>query len=268
MIQYQTGPAPTARKNKFMKVEFAVSAIVILVVACFSPAEAQQTPKAIPRIGYISAADGPGSHSPLFEAFRLGLRHFGYVDGKDILIEIRYAEGRLDRIPGLVNELVQQKVDVIVAANNVGIRAAKKATKLIPIVMISSVDPVAAGYVQSFAHPAGNVTGLAWLNRAISAKRLELLGEMLPKISKVAVFWDADGPGPAIAIKAYEAAARAFNWEIISLQVRGPNPDFAESISSCNNGAFRRAYCSRKSPYGTAHKANFRDWLKTIDCRP
>ena len=97
----------------------------------------------------------------MFDAFRLGLSDFGYVDGKNILIESRYAEGRLDRMPALVNELVQQNVDVIVAPNNVVIRAAKEATKTIPIVMISSVDPVAAGYVENFAHPGGNITGLA-----------------------------------------------------------------------------------------------------------
>jgi putative ABC transport system substrate-binding protein len=147
------------------------------------------------------------------------------VEGENILIERRSAEGRLDRIPSLVNELVQQKVDVILAANNVGIRAAKGATKTIPIVMISSIDPVAAGYVESFAHPGGNITGLAWLNRDISAKRIELLKELLPKLSRVGVLWDADGPGPAVAFKEYTAAALAFKVELQSLAVRGPTPD-------------------------------------------
>ena len=136
------------------------------------------------------------------------------MDGKNILIERRYAEGRLDRMPAFVQEFVQQKVDVIVAANNVVIRAAKEATKTIPIVMISSVDPVAAGYVESFARPGGNITGLAWLSRDLSAKRVELLKELLPKMSRVGILWDADGPGPAIAFKEYEAAARAFKLEL------------------------------------------------------
>ena len=117
------------------------------------------------------------------------------------------------------------------------IRAAKEATKTIPIVMISSVDPVAAGYVESFAHPGGNITGLAWLIRDISAKRVELLKELLPKLSRVGILWDADGPGPAIAFKEYEAAARAFKLELRSLEVRGPNPDFA--------GAFQTAKTAR-----------------------
>jgi putative ABC transport system substrate-binding protein len=135
-------------------------------------------------------------------------------------------------MPTFVQEFVQQKVDVIVAVNNVVIQAAKEATKTIPIVMISSVDPVVAGYVESFAHPGGNITGLAWLNRDISAKRVQLLKEVLPKISRVAVLWDADGPGPAIAVKEYEAAARAFKLESRSLEVRGPNPDFASPFEA------------------------------------
>ena len=113
-----------------------------------------------------------------------------------------------------VHEFVQHKVDVIVAANNVVIRAAKEATKTIPIVMMTSVDPVAAGYVESFARPGGNITGLTHLSRDISAKRVELLKELLPKLSRVGILWDADGPGPAVAFKEYEAAARAFKLEL------------------------------------------------------
>jgi len=220
-----------------MKEKVAVSVVIILVLACLCPAEAQQTTKARPRIGFISGTGTPENPSPLLDAFRLGLRDLGYVEGKNILIEHRYAEGRLDRMPALVNELVQQKVDVIVAVNNVIIRAAKEATKTIPIVMLSSVDPVAAGYVESFARPGRNITGLAWLNRDISAKRMELLKELFPKMSRVAVLWDADGPGPAVAVKEYEAAARVFKTDLRFLEVRGPNPDFA--------GAFQAAKTAR-----------------------
>jgi putative ABC transport system substrate-binding protein len=167
----------------------------------------------------------------------LGLRDLGFVEGKNISIERRYAEGRLDRMPALVNELVQQKVDVIVAVNNVVIRSAKEATKTIPIVMVSSVDPVVAGYVESFAHPGGNITGLANLGRDLSAKRVELLKEVFPKMSRVGVLWDADGPGPAIAFKEYEGAARSFKLELRSVEVRGPNPDLV--------GAFQAAKTAR-----------------------
>ena len=134
-----------------------ISSFILGAVNC---ASAQQTTKTIPRIGFISPSGAPGTASPLFDALRKGLSDLGYVDGKNIMFESRYAEGRLDRMPVFVHEFVQQKVDVIVAANNALIRAAKEATKTIPIVMVTSVDPVDAGYVESFAHPGGNVTGL------------------------------------------------------------------------------------------------------------
>jgi putative ABC transport system substrate-binding protein len=215
-----------------MKEKILLGLLIAFILASFRLADAQQSAKAVPRIGFISSTGTPESSSPLFDAFRLGLRDLGYVDGKNIIIVHRYAEGRLDRMPAFVQEFVQQKVDIIVAANNVVIQAAKEATRTIPIIMISSVDPVAAGYVESFAHPGGNITGLAWLNRDISAKRLELLKEVLPKISRVAVLWDADGPGPAIAVKEYEAAARAFKIKFRSLAIRGPNPDLTEAFQT------------------------------------
>jgi putative ABC transport system substrate-binding protein len=124
-----------------------------------------------------------------------------------------------------VREFVDQKVDIIVGVNNVVIRAAKEATKTIPIVMISSIDPVAAGYVESFAKPGANITGLAWPLREISAKRIELLKELLPKLSKVGLVWDAKGPGPAVARKEYERAAHDFKLELHSFEIRELNDD-------------------------------------------
>jgi len=214
-----------------MKPKSAISVLVTLIFFSLCQAEAQ-TPKATPRIGFIFPTGGPKDPSPWLDAFQQGLRDFGYVEGKNILIERRYAEGRLDRMPPFVHELVQQKVDVIVAVNNVVIRAAKEATTTIPIVMISSVDPVVAGYVENFAHPGGNITGLAWLLRDISAKRVELLKELVPKLSRVGILWDADGPGPAVAVKDYEAAARAFKIDFRTLAIRGPNPEFAGAFHS------------------------------------
>jgi len=146
------------------------------------------------------------------------------VEGKNILTERRYAEGRLDRIPGLVNELVQQKVDVIVAINNVAIRAAKKATQTIPIVMVTSVDPVEAGYVESFARPQGNITGLANLGRDLSAKRVELLKQLFPKMSRVGILWDADGPGPKVALRNTKRRHGVSNWSFTLLKYMGRIP--------------------------------------------
>jgi putative ABC transport system substrate-binding protein len=210
--------------------------LVLVVYSCLLStaylAEAQQPAKQLPRIGFISPSGSPATPSRLFDSFRQGLRDLGYVEGQNILIERRYAEGRLDRMPALVNELVQQKVDIIVAVNNVVIRAAKEATKTIPILMVSSVDPVAAGYVESFAHPGGNITGLANLSRDVSAKRVEFLKELLPKVSRVGILWDTDGPGPAIAFKEYEMATRSFKLELRSLEVRGPTPDLPEAFQA------------------------------------
>jgi putative ABC transport system substrate-binding protein len=207
--------------------------IGIFILASSLPGRAQQPAQQVPRIGFISSSGAPGVPSPLFDAFRQGLRDLGYVDGRNIVIVHRYAAGRLDRMLPFVHEFIRQKVDVILAGNNVVIQAAKEATKTIPIVMISSVDPVVAGYVESFARPGGNITGITTISRDLSAKRVELLKEALPKMSRVAILWDIDGPGPAVAFKEYEAAARAFRLELRSLEVRGPNPDLA--------GAFRAA---------------------------
>jgi putative ABC transport system substrate-binding protein len=134
-----------------------------------------------------------------------------------------------------VKEFVQQKVDAILGVNNVVIREAKRATQTIPIIMISSVDPVATGYVETFARPGGNITGVAWLNRDISAKRIELLKELLPKLSRIAILWDVDGPGPAVAFKEYNAAAEAFKLELRSLEVRGPTPDFVGALQKAKD---------------------------------
>ncbi len=216
-----------------MKEKILVLAVSIFLIAFFDPVEAQQ-PAKISRIGFIESAGTPANPLRHFDAFRLGLLDLGFVEGKNILIERRFAEGRLDRMPAIVNDLVQQKVDVIIATNNVVIHAAKEATKTIPIVIISSVDPVAAGFVESFAHPGGNITGLANLGRDLSAKRVELLKEVLPRMKRVAILWDAGGPGPAIAFKEYAAAVRLFKLELRSLEVRGPNPDFEKAFQAAN----------------------------------
>ena len=205
---------------------------VILLLVAAGLARAQQSSKTLPRIGFIHSTGSTENPPPLFEAFRQGLRDLDYIDGKNIIIVQRYAGGRLDRMPALVHEFVEQKVDIIIGVNNVVIRAAKEATKTIPIVFITTVDPVNAGYVKSFTHPGENITGLANLSREISAKRVEILKEVLPKLTRLAVLWDADGPGPGIARKEYENASKAFKLEIRSLEVRGPKPDIAEAFQT------------------------------------
>jgi ABC-type uncharacterized transport system substrate-binding protein len=175
----------------------------------------------------------------LVEAFRQGLQDRGYREGENILIEYRYAEGKRDRMPGLVADLVQLKVDVIFVGTLSSVRAAKQATKTIPIVMVLAVDPVAAGIVDSLARPGGNITGVATLQRDLGGKRLELLTEVVPGISRVGVLWHADAPGSAIAFKEYEAAARALKVNLHSLEVRGPNPDLEGAFKAAAKGQAR-----------------------------
>ena len=209
-----------------------------MLVALCVYAEAQQ-PKKVPRIGYVSgtSADNPG---PGLTAFRQGLRDIGYVEGKNILFEYRYAEDKLDRVPGLVDELVQLKVDVLVVFERRAIIAAKQATKTIPIVMVTAVDPVATGIIDSLARPGGNITGLSRLTQELSGKRLELLKETFPTISRVGVLWNATSrgreSGSAAGFKEYEAAARMLQIQSRSLEVRGPNPDLEGAFQAAVKG--------------------------------
>ena len=164
--------------------------IVVASACCCGLAEAQQ-PKKVPRIGYLSSADA-ARESARSEAIRLALRELGYIEGQNIAIEYRYAEGKLDRLPELAAELVRLKVDIIVVAGgDTAIQAAKNATKTIPIVMTGAgTDPVEAGFVESLARPGGNVTGITLLTRELGGKRLELLKEAVPKVARVAVLYD------------------------------------------------------------------------------
>src|SRR5262245_54168706 len=163
---------------------------MLLALTCV--VEAQQAKK-IPRIGYLSFE--PASDSARAEAIRLALRELGYIEGQNIAFAYRYAEGKVDRLPDLADELVRSKVDIIIAVNFQGIHAAKNATKTIPIVMVNvGRDPVEGGLIESLARPGGNVTGIANLGVELNGKRLELLKEAVPKVTRVAVLYD-----PAIA---------------------------------------------------------------------
>ena len=207
--------------------------VLALGAGAFAPfATFAQQPKELPRIGYL-ISQTPDNY---FEMFQQQMRELGYVEGSNVIFDKRNAEGQLDRIPVLVRELVDQKVRVLVMPNNVAINAAKKATATIPIVMVASIDPVAAGYVDTLAHPGGNITGIANLRRDLSAKRIELIREMLPKLSRLAILWDADGPGPKIAVEKYETAARLLGLRIQSLAIRGPRPELESAFRAARTG--------------------------------
>jgi putative ABC transport system substrate-binding protein len=207
-------------------------AVILLTVAVVT--EAQQ-PTKVPRIGYLSNTDA-ATDSARAEGIRLALRELGYIEGQNIAIEYRYAEGRPDRAPEHAAELVRLKVDIIVVASgDPWIRAAKNATKTIPIVMVGvGSDPVRAGFVESLARPGGNVTGLTALNTELGGKRLELLKEAVPKLSRVAVLYDpADPPSLHEVKELLPADAHALKLTIQPWEIRAVD-DFEKVFAALN----------------------------------
>jgi putative ABC transport system substrate-binding protein len=198
--------------------EIALLIITLLLFAFSVSTEAQQ-PKKIPRIGWLGAARTSSSR---IEAFRQGLHELGYAEGKNILIEYRYAEGKLDRLPAFAADLVPLNVDVIVAGSPQATRSAKQATSTIPIVMAFDDDPVGSGFIASLARPGGNITGLSTLFPEMSAKQLELLKEIVPNLSRVAVIGNATQPGNPQALREINVAADGFGVQVQYLEVRGP----------------------------------------------
>ncbi len=216
-----------------MKNVLRLITIIATVVGCGAIAEAQQ-PKKVPRIGFLTATS-PSAVSARTEAFRQGLRELGYVEGKNIVIELRSAEGKLDRVSELAAELVRLNVDVIVTAGSASTRPAKEATVTIPIVMGFDNDPVGSGFVASLARPGGNITGLSILSPEISGKQLELLKEIVPRLARVAVLGDSTEPGNAQALKEIELAAGAFGVKLQYLDVLGPK-DIETAFRAANKG--------------------------------
>ena len=187
-----------------------------LIALCVS-AYAQQ-PKKVPRIGCLVGGT-PSAQLTRVEAFRQGLRELGYIEGQNITIEYRYAEGKLDRVPALAAELVGLKVDIIVTSGPQATRPAKKATATIPIVMAFDTDPVGNGFVASLARPGGNITGLSALSPEISGKQLELLKQIIPKLSRVAVLGNSNEPANPQSLKEIELAAAALGVHLQYLDV-------------------------------------------------
>jgi ABC-type uncharacterized transport system substrate-binding protein len=219
-------------RDAMKKNVFCLALGAMLFALCQS-AEAQQ-PAKIPRIGYLSITDA-ATDSPRAEGLRLALRELGYIEGQNIAIEYRYAEGKNDRLPGLATELVRLKVDIIVvAAGDMTIQAAKNATKTIPIVMMGQgSDPVRAGHVESLARPGGNVTGLTRLTRELGGKRLELLKEAVPKLSRVAVLYDPATPGLHEVKELLPADAHALKLTIQPWEIRAVD-DFDKVFAALN----------------------------------
>jgi putative ABC transport system substrate-binding protein len=204
-----------------MRTRAVALALCAVLSALSFHAEAQQAKK-MARIGYISVLS-PASDSARLGAFRRGLQELGYVEGQTIAIEPRYAEGKLDRLPALASELVSLKVEAIIAGGSTAIRATKNATKAIPIVMAHGSDPVALKYVASLSRPGGNITGLTHMAPELGGKRLELLKDIIPQLSRVAVLTDPGTGGHGPQIKELDIAAPALGVALRVLEVRAPN---------------------------------------------
>ena len=199
----------------------ALFAIVVALAACGARIEAQQ-PSKVPRIGFLHSVSASAA-APRNDAFRQGLRDLGYVEGNNIFIEYRYADSKLDRLPALAAELVRLKTDVIVATGPGPTRAAKAATKTIPIVMARDTDPVGNGFVASLARPGGNITGLSSLAPEMSGKHVELLKEILPGLSRLAVLGTSTTPGNAQMLRELEVAASGLGIKLQILDVQSRN---------------------------------------------
>ncbi len=200
-----------------------VPTLVLLALAASLGMAAAQSPEKMPRVGYIS----PGSSSDparlrRFDAFRQGLRELGYVEGRSIALEPRWAEGKYERYPALVADLVRLKADVIVAVGGAATRAAQQATRTIPIVMSVVIDPVGSGLVASLGHPRGNITGTSMMAPDLVGKQLEILKQVVPKISRVALLWNPANPGSAPQLREAEAVARALGVQLQTLEARDP----------------------------------------------
>ena len=228
---------------------FGVALGVLLLAPCVF-AEAQQ-PKKVPRIGYLAAGfpSGTGTRENV-EGFRKGLRELGYVEGKTIVIEYRYAEGKADRLSDLVAELVRLKVDIIAIQSTPAVMAAKAATTTIPIVITSGTDPVDTGVVGSLAKPGGNITGVTIMNAELAGKRLELLKETTPKVFRVAILWNPTNRGAAVVFKQTEAASQELGLQLQSLEMKSAD-DLNSAFKAATGSGANALVLLAGSPVGT-----------------
>src|SRR5215510_5769765 len=225
--------------------------LLLAIAAAVPPIDAQQATR-IPKIVFLSAGTQV-SIAHLVAAFREGLRELGDIDQKTVLLETRFAEGAIERLPLLARELVALKPDVIVATNDLAIAAVRRETQTIPIVMAFSSDPAGAGFVASLARPGGNVTGLSNLSPEISGKRLELLREVVPGLSRVALLWNPDSRGNLLDYKETEAAARSLHVELQSVELSRVE-DLDRAFSAVTKGRAEALIVVRGNPITLARK--------------
>jgi putative ABC transport system substrate-binding protein len=239
-----------------LKVRLAAGLVVLILVALGAARAEAQQPAKVPRIGFLIATSQSVS-SARIEAFRQDLRELGYVEGKNIVIEYRYAEGKPDRLPALAAGLVHFNVDVIVTAGPADTRAAKETPRTIPIVMAWDNDPVGSGFVASLARPGGNITGLSTLAPELSGKQLELLKETVSKLSRLAVLGSSAEPGNAQSLKEVELAAGAFKVQLQYLDLLSPK-DIEAAFRTAGQGRVD-AGLVLPSPVSAFHRAEIGD---------
>ena len=191
---------------------------------------------ALHRVGVVSSSGDPRAPGPLIDAFRRHLRELGYVEGQNIALELRFAEGKLERIPAFVEELARKKVDALVVSSVPAIRAAKRTTSDVPVVMLITVDPVATGIVTSLTRPGGNITGITALARDLRRDGIDLLKAAAPAISRVGVLWNVEGRASAAALKDYESLGFGRKLQFQSLEVRSDAPDLRGALQAAVKG--------------------------------
>jgi ABC-type uncharacterized transport system substrate-binding protein len=239
-----------------MKKARVVSILLLAGLIAVAVTAGAQQPKKVPRIGFLGVASLSAT-SARIEALRHGLRELGYVEGKNIVIEYRWAEGKIERLPDLAAELVRLKVDVIVTSSAAPTRAAKEATTTIPIVMANDNDPVGSGHVASLARPGGNITGVSTLAPGISGKQLGLLKEIVPKLSRVAVLGTSTNSGYAQVLREVELAAGTFGVKVQYLDVLDPK-DIETQFRTAAKGR-ADAVLVMNSPVFIAHRKQVTD---------
>ena len=220
---------------------------VVLAAPLAAEAQEQKAGK-VYRIGFLRAGQPP---KPWVEAFQQGLRERGYVDGQNVVLEFRFTDGSFDQLPRLAEELVRLKVDVILASAAPPALVAKKATTSVPIVFVNVFDPVELGLIPSLGRPGGNITGLANSSADLAGKRLELLRELVPKLRRVAVFWDSSNPTNPIQLKGAEVAARTLGLQLQPAPVQGPS-DFDAAFKAARGA---NGLLLLDSPLFTTHRA-------------
>ena len=228
-----------------------VTLVAILLIAIPLVVEAQQTAK-VPRIGVLFGST-PTATAHFNEAFKQGLGERGYIEGQNIILERRYGEGRLERMPEIAAELVRMKVDVIVTATDPSIAAVKRQTQSIPIVMAGGADPVGTGFVASLSRPGGNITGLSMMSPELGGKRLELLMETVPRLSRVAVIWNPDVRGAVLDYKELEGPARSLRLQLQSVEVSHVD-DFARAFSAITEARAQAMIVISPNPVVTANR--------------